>query len=344
MKKKKNIKASLWRVKLVFILSMWGGAACKSIKEGQDNEKSFVNLQLERGDDIESLPDSLWRFLALPKTALYASPDSSKQPVAHIPYGTLLALAIVQNDWTQVHCYLNEYQVDNPGTYKLWLPTRVICRLGELSLTPSLVRIQQEPSENSDAEDQAYEVELIDKVTFFKACQHALPRLQGMPWTQFPLSISRPSSTTDISAEEGGELSGELAYLPELDLYYRRGCGKSRCYWELYPWNNPLGQEYWVTDQPLCSPNKQWIYDENWGEATLGAIRIAEGEAKQQIYRHFPCWRGSEIYSYGEEYAFMDAKGWIYLQVCPNVRSQVIGEETLQLSYLRLRLKASTPK
>lgn len=337
------IKASLcglWG--LVLGLCLWGTTACQSSGQGQDEGQSLTPLHLELGEEVESLPDSLWRYLALPRAAVYATPDSGTTAVACLPYGTLLALAEQRGDWTQVHVYLDELQIDNPATYKLWLATEAIAGLEELSLTPSLIQSQEARGDAAEAEEQAYEVQLIDEATYRRASQHRLPRQQGEPWTQFPLEISRPSGTTYITAEEGAELEGQLGYLRELNLYYLRGCGNSRCYWELYPQHEDIELNYWVSDVPLCSPDKQWLYDEDWSEAnSLGAILIAEGEAKQAVYRHFPCWRGCAVEGSTEGLAFMDAEGWIYLRVCPNVRTGLVPDEALPQCYLRLRLKAS---
>ena len=317
-------------------LGLWSAIACQSNSPKNSVESSVSS------SSIEEEPDSLWRFAIQPQTALYNTPDSTQTPFAHIPYGTLLALVEQKDNWTLVKCDIEVEPTEDAKTYQLWVPSHHVATLRQLALTPGLVQQEESPRRGTKATASAYEVQLIDKATFDKAKQDTLPRLRGKKWNKFPLTIRRHSDTTHITAEEAKNMEYGVGCIQELNLFYTRFRSRNRYFWSLYPAHKDIEKDYMCTDQPLCTPDKQWIFDEFWESGEVSANHIAEGEVTQSISTVFPCWRGlQDLYANGGV-AFMDAKGWIYLQVWPNVLTKGIGDDELPHYYLRLRLRDLT--
>ena len=315
-------------------LGLWSATACQSNSPKNSAESSVSS------SSIEEESDSLWRFAIQPQTALYNTPDSTQTPFAHIPYGTLLALVEQKDNWALVKCDIEVEPTEDAKTYQLWVPSHHVATLHQLALTPSLVQQEESPRRGTKATAATYEVQLINKATFDKAKQDTLPRLRGKKWHKFPLTIRRNSDTTHITAEDAKNMEYGIGYVKELNLFYSRCRSRHRYIWSLYPEHDDIEKDYMCTDQPLCTPDRQWIFDELWMFGEVHALRIAEGEVTQSISTVFPCWRGlQDLYANGGA-AFMDAKGWVYLQVCPNVLTKGVGDDELPHYYLRLRLRA----
>lgn len=321
------------------LLCVWT-MACSSAGK---SEQGSINLErLEKGEDIDTLSHHLWRYVAVPKVGLYASADSTEQPILFMSYGSHLGQAEVKGAWTLIHFYLYYELGEFMGYYKAWVPTNAIARVEDMRLTNSLVQVEQNPVDGDILQEQLFGVELIDESVFVEAKRREIPRIQGEKWTQFPLTITRSSRTMTITAEEATNEYDGLGYIKELDLYYNLVCGNRYCRWDLFPFDEDRVEDCSVSAPPLCSPNQKWLYDEYWEEPTsLGAVLIEDGEAKRGIQCRFPYWRATVGYRYGDKLPFMDAEGWIYLEVCPSVDNLMLMEEEIPHSFLRIRLKES---